>query len=178
MLFRVHVLDIRHDQIQIRQQGSDGLPGKTQVAFDGGGNVFLPAGGQQLPGKFGLHEDLSPGERHAPAGAGVEGGVIADLFHTCRGGQLLPDLFQRPGGTACGALKAKAAFFPVQQVGILPAVGPAGADLLAKPAADAAGAVPFQLRRGKKPLGIVAPIAVQVAALEEYDGSDPGTVRR
>ena len=76
VLFRIHVLDIRHDQIQIRQQGSDGLPGKTQVAFDGGGNVFLPAGGQQLPGKFGLHEDLSPGERHASAGAGDRKSVV------------------------------------------------------------------------------------------------------
>lgn len=75
------MLEIRQQQVEVGEARFNLVPGYVQAAFHRGMQPLGLAAGQQVGGKFGLHEGLAAGEGDTAATALEEGAISQDGGH-------------------------------------------------------------------------------------------------
>ena len=173
----VHELDVEQDEVRVREDGLEGLPGDVSRGVEGGVDAAAVAASEDVGHEAGLEERLAAGAGGAAAGVVVEGLVLEDLGDDVLGGGLAALHDNGLGVAGLGAAAAQGADLAVVVPGLaLEAQRAARADAEAAAAADALVGEEDDLGLPGDALGVVAPRAAHGAALEEDGGPDARAV--
>jgi hypothetical protein len=161
----VHDLEVEEEEVGLGRQAVEGAVLRQPGRIDGRVETAGPAGLEKGLGEPGLDERVAAGQRDAAARLLVEDAVPLDL----RQHVLDADL---------GAAAAQVALGPVDghDAGGVGGDGPGRAGLDAGVAAGTARGPVHELGAGRDAFGIVAPEAMQAAALEEDGRPDARSV--
>lgn len=175
---RIDQLDVEQHQVEMGQAGGgERLPGEQAVGLHGGVDVRALEQGQQLTTEGLLQSRLTAGQRHPAAGDLVKAPVAQEQLDQFRRSELPPHQLQCPGRTDLDASAAAGAAAPIEpHRAVNHCQCPLGTAIDTLTAADTALTAQGQFHPGIDELRVVAPGAVQRAALAEHRGADARAV--